>query len=86
MENVGFFQIVQLVGLADELPGRETAVGQMLEEHLVGDKARHGHHLPSGPRHEYLAQRIELRNAVGADRQVPHALHKRVAGPPGQQG
>jgi hypothetical protein len=48
VEDVRLLQVVQLVGLADELAGGEAAVGQVVEEHLVGDQPRNGDHGPAG--------------------------------------
>ena len=48
VEDVWLLQVVQLIGLANEPSGREPAIGQMFEEHLVRRQARHRHNAPAG--------------------------------------
>ena len=50
VEDVRLLQVVQLAGVADEPAGGKAPVGQMLEEHLVGHQAGHGHDAPAGER------------------------------------
>ncbi|MCY1543124.1 hypothetical protein D9M68_789190 [compost metagenome] len=85
VEHVGLFEVVQLVRLADEVARREAAVGQVVEEHVVGHQARHGHHLPAGARHQHLGEVAKVGDFIGANGQVAHALHELVAGAPRQQ-
>ena len=63
VEDVGLLQIVELVGPADEIAGDEAAVGEMIEEHLVGHQPRHRHHLPAGGLHQPLGQFLEIGDA-----------------------
>jgi hypothetical protein len=65
VEDVGLLQVVELVGPADELAGREAPVRQVVEEDLVGHQAGHGHHLPAGGLHQHLAEGLEIGDAVG---------------------
>ena len=85
VENVGLFQIIQFMRLADELAGRETAVRQVFEEHVVRNQAWHGHHLPAGTLGQHLGQLLEIGDLVGTDGQVLHAANEFVAGAPRQQ-
>ena len=48
MENVRFLQVVQLVGMTNELAGRKTTVGKVVEEDGVRDQTRHRHNGPAG--------------------------------------
>src|SRR4051812_3442285 len=80
VEHVGLFDVVELTGVADELAGGEAPVGEMLEEHLVRDQARHGHDLPAGALAEHVGQPPEIRDRIGADRQPLHAVDELVAG------
>ena len=52
VENVGFGQIIDLVGRAQEAPGDEAAVSEMVEEQPVGDEAGDGDDLPAGQLHQ----------------------------------
>ncbi len=80
VEDVGLLQVVQLMRLADELAGREAAIGQVIEEHIVGHQARHGDHAPTGQALELLVDAIEVRNARAVQVQRVEAAHERVAG------
>src|SRR6476646_5610982 len=80
VEHIGLFDVVELAGLADELAGREAAVGEMLEEHLVRNEARHGDDLPAGALAEHVGQPPEVRDRLGADRQPLHAVDELVTG------
>lgn len=62
VKDVRLLQIVELVGPADELAGREPAVGQVLEEHIVRYEARHGHHRPAGQSLQLLVDAAEFRD------------------------
>src|SRR4051812_21829836 len=85
VEHVGLFDVVELAGLADELARGEAAVGEMLEEHLVRNQARHGDDLPAGALAEDVGQAPEVGDRIGADRQPLHAVDKLVAGAARQQ-
>ncbi len=63
VEDVRLFQVIQLVGAADEAAGREAPVGQVIEEHLVGHQARHRDHAPAGERREPLVHLAEVGDA-----------------------
>src|SRR5262245_48135310 len=52
----------------------------MFEEHLVGDEAGYRDDLPPCMLHQHVAQPSEVRDLVGADRQVAHPLHELLAG------
>ena len=85
VKHVRLLEVVELVGAADEAACRKAAVGQMLEEHLIGHQARHRDDLPAGVAHQHVAQAGEVGNLGGADRQLAHAFDERVAGAAGQQ-
>src|SRR5258708_1515917 len=80
VEDVGLLEVVELIALADELARREAPIGEMFEEHLVGNEARYRDDLPPGMLHQHVAQPSEVRDLVGADRQVAHPLHELLAG------
>ena len=80
MKDVGLGQVVELVTLADEVSCRETPVGEMLEEHLIGHQPRYRNDLPAGVLHQHLAQAAEVRDLLSPDWQGAHALHELVAG------
>jgi hypothetical protein len=85
VEHVGLLDVVELRGLADELPGGKTAVRQMLEEHFVGHQARHRHHLPAGALAQHVGEAPEVRDRFGTDRQPLHAVDELLAGVAGQE-
>ncbi len=82
VKDVGLFEVVELVCAADELSGREAPMREVLEEHLVGDQARHGDDLPAGVSHQHFAQLFEMRDAIGRYRQRLHADDELVARAP----
>ena len=57
MENVRFLQIVNLVWRADKIACGETAVGEMIKEHIIRYQPRHRNNLPPRRRHQ---SRVEL--------------------------
>ena len=85
VEDIRHLQVIQLLRPADELPGREAPVRQVLKKHLVGHQPRHRHHLPAGVLRQHVAQALEVGNLVGADGQGLHAGDEGVACPAGQQ-
>ena len=85
VEDVRLLQVVELVGLADELAGRKAPVGQMVEEHLVGHQTRHRDDAPAGALLQIVAQAAEIGDVLGIDGEVAHALNELVAGSAGQQ-
>src|SRR5260370_14551573 len=85
VEDVGVLEVVELSALADELACREAPIGEMFEEHLVGNEARYRDDWPPGMLHRDVAQPSEVRDLVGADRQVAHPLQELLAGTAGEQ-
>ena len=86
VKDVGLLQVVELVGLAHEGPGREAAVGQVLEEHLVGDQAWRGDHGPAGQPLKLGIDRPKVGDAAAMQVQRIQPLQEGVAGAAGQQG
>jgi len=86
VEDVRLLQIVELVGLSDELARGEAAVGQVVEEHLVRDQARHRHHAPAGEPGQLDVDPREIRDARAVQVQRLQAFQERVAGPAFEQG
>ncbi len=84
VEDVRLFQVVELVGAADEMAGREAPVGEVVEEHLVGHQARHGHDAPAGQRRELFVDLREIGDALAVQVQRVEPLQKSVAGAAGQ--
>ena len=76
MKDIGFLQVVQLVGLANEMARWETPVCKVLEKNFVGHQPRHRHHLPAGALHQHVRQAAEIGDLIGGHRQSLHALHK----------
>ena len=77
VEDVGLFQVVEFVRLADEVAGREAAVGEVVEEHLVGHQP--GTATTCQPVRcisGIVRQAPEVGDLVGADRQRAHASTK----------
>jgi hypothetical protein len=84
MEDVGLFQIVELVRPADELPGGEAAVGQVAEEHVVRHQARHRHHAPARQALQFDVDAAEVGDALAVEVERVQPLEERIAGPVGQ--
>jgi hypothetical protein len=63
VEDVGFLEIIELPGRADEVAGRKAPLAQMAEEDLVGDEAGDGDHRPAGPRRQSFVDLGQPRNA-----------------------
>jgi hypothetical protein len=85
VEHVRLFDVVQPVGIADELTGGKAPVRQMLEEDRVRNEPRHRNDLPSRMPGEHVAQAPEVRNRASADRQLAHARDELIAGTAGEQ-
>jgi hypothetical protein len=68
MENVRFFEVVELLGLADEVAGGKTAVRQVIEEHIIRNQPGNGDDLPASVFHQHVAEAPEVGDLVGADR------------------
>ena len=48
VEHVGFLDVVECFAGADEIAGRETAIGKVPEEYVIGDQHWHGYDRPTG--------------------------------------
>ena len=67
VEDVRLLQVVELRARADELASGETAVGEVVEEHLVRHEARHGHDLEARARLQLDIDLGEVRNAAAVE-------------------
>ena len=85
VEDIRFLDVIELVGSADELPGGEAPVGEMLEEDFVGDKSRHSDDSPAGALLQVVAQAAKIGDVCGVDGEVAHPLDELVAGSAGQK-
>ena len=74
VEHVGFLEIVELACLADEIARGEAAVGEMLEEHVIGDQPGDRDHRPAGERAELLVELGEIGDARARQMQHLEAL------------
>ena len=63
VKHVGFLEIIELVGLADEIARRETPLAQMPEKHIVGHHARHRHDGPVAALVEPVVELLEVGHA-----------------------
>ena len=63
VEDVGFLNVIELVGPPNEVARHEPAIRHMVEEHVVGDQAGHRDHLPAGEFHQPVRQFLEIGNA-----------------------
>ena len=77
MEDVQLLQVVDLLRPADEPPGDEAAMRQVVEEHLVRHEAGHGDDAPSGELRQPLGKLDEIRDAGLGEMQDVEALQKR---------
>ena len=48
VKDIGLFDVIELMRLADEVAGGKAAIGQVFEKDLVGHQPRHRHNLPAG--------------------------------------
>ena len=85
VENVGFLQIVELVGTANEVACHEPAIGEMVEKDVVGDKAGDRDHPPSGCCQQLFGEFNEIRDARPGQFQHVDAAHEGVGRPAGQE-
>ena len=85
VKDIGLLQIVELMPLANEVPGRKPPVRQMRKKHLIGHQSRHGHDLPAGTPLKHLIETAKIRNALRIQGQVLEAAQEFIAGPSGQQ-
>lgn len=63
VEYIRFLQIIELVRPPDEIAGHETAIGEVIEKHIVGHQTGHSNHLPAGRIHQNPVQFLKIRNA-----------------------
>lgn len=66
VEQIRFGNVVELFGLADPPRDREAPVGQVIEEHLIGQQTFDADDFPAGARLQHCIQIIELRDRAGA--------------------
>ena len=81
VEDVRLLQVIQLLGLANETPGHEAAIGEMLEKHRVGHQSRHRHHAPAGQSVQAFRQILEVGNASARQAEALNAFQESGAGP-----
>lgn len=62
MENIGLFDIVELMALADEIARGKAAVSQMVKEGVVRNQAGDRNYLPAGFGGQALVQFSEIRD------------------------
>jgi len=84
VEDVGLLQIIELVGFADELAGDEAAIGEMLEEDIVGDEARHRDHRPAGGPAQFLVEFVEIGNSGAGEMEHVEPIEEFLRGAAGQ--
>jgi hypothetical protein len=80
VENVGFLQVVELILAADEAGRGKAPIGEVIEEHIVGDEAGHGNDAPARRTLQRLVQAAEIGNAFGFDAERFQTVEKRLAG------
>ncbi len=80
VEDVRLLQIVELVLAADEAGRGKATVGEMREEHRIGDEARHGDDMPARRALQPLVEAAEIGNRVGFDAERVQTIEKRLAG------
>ena len=85
VEDIGFLDVIELLARADEVAGRKTTVGEVVEEHLIGDQHRHRHHGPAGERPELFIERTEFGDAAATEVEPLEPLQEPAAGTAGQQ-
>ena len=85
MENVRLFDVIHLVGVADETARREAAVGEVIEEGFVGDKAGHADDAPAGEGFQLVGEAFEIGDAALGQLQGLGGGHKLAAGAARQQ-
>ena len=64
VEHVGLLDVVEGLAGADEITGREAAVGEVPEEHMVGNQHRNRHHRPAGQPAKFFRKAAEIRHAA----------------------
>ena len=63
VKDIGFLEIVELFGGADEAPRHETPLGKMAKEHIIGYQPWHRHDLPAGQVEQPRRQFSKIGNA-----------------------
>ncbi|MNE29762.1 hypothetical protein D3C80_1232530 [compost metagenome] len=81
VEDVRFLQVVQLIRLPDELTRDEAAVGQVVEEDVLGHQSGHADHGPAGQGLQLGVHHLEVGDAAGVQVQRVQPAHIGVAGP-----
>ncbi len=84
VEDVRLLDIVELVGAADELAGGKAAVGEMVEEDLVGHQRRHRDHAPARQPVQIVRQPLEIRDVIAHQAEPLQPVQIFVAGAPRQ--
>ena len=84
VKDVGLFDVVELVGAADELARGKTPVGQMIEEDRIRHQRRHRHDAPARRFLERIREPLEVWNPVGCEFELAHAVQEFFAGAAGQ--
>ena len=85
VEQVGFGQIVELLGLADPPGHREATVGEMLEEHQLRQQPFDADDLPAGGGAQHAVEIVEFRDPVRRHAHVALAAQELGAGAADQQ-
>ena len=85
VKDVGFLNVIEGFARADKVAGRKAPVGQMPEEHVIGDQHGHRHHAPACERVQLFRHRAELGNAAFAKVKLFQPRHKRARRAAGQQ-
>src|SRR5690606_41481820 len=62
VKYIRLLQIIELVRFPDEIAGHETAIGKMVEKHIIGNKTRHSDDFPASRIHQYPVQLVKVRN------------------------
>ncbi|MNT02547.1 hypothetical protein D3C72_1370490 [compost metagenome] len=81
VEDVGFLQVVQLIRLADKLSRDKAAMGQVVEEDVLGHQSRHADHGPAGQGLQLGVHHLEVGDAAGVQVQRVQPAHIGLAGP-----
>ena len=73
VKAVRLLQVIHLLRTTHPPSTGETAVGQMIEKHLVGDQAIHRDDLPAGVCAQNIVQLIKIRYAFVTHAQLLQA-------------
>src|SRR5208282_4899260 len=85
VEDVRLLEIVKLVAAPEKTSRGEPAAGEMGEENVVRDEARHRDDPPPGGSVENIAEAPEIGNAVGRDAKPAQPFEIFATGAPDQQ-